>query len=165
MNIATRARHRHPQLGVVHTLHPGDVACATRGDRMETLLGSCVSIVLTDPRRTIGAMCHVVHSRRAAAGQKETSAYGAVALETMYALLIARGIAPSRCQAYVYGGGNMFPALVTQSPVGMANAQWALDALADAGIEVVGKDLGGTTYRRLGWTVGPEQPQVTAIPI
>lgn len=59
----------------VHTLHPGDVVCAERGDRLETLLGSCVAIVLTDPRRTIGAMCHIVHCSRALAGAPETSAY------------------------------------------------------------------------------------------
>ena len=41
--------------GPLHTLHPGDVVCAERGDRMETLLGSCVAVVLTDPRRTVGA--------------------------------------------------------------------------------------------------------------
>ena len=46
----------------VFTLHPGDVAVGVRGDRLETLLAAGVAIVLTDPRRTVGAMCHVVHS-------------------------------------------------------------------------------------------------------
>ena len=42
--------------GSLQILNPGDVAVGQRGDRLETLLGSCVAIVLTDPRRTIGAM-------------------------------------------------------------------------------------------------------------
>ena len=50
-------------------LAPGDVAIGTRGDRFETLLGSCVAIVLTDPRRTVGAMCHIVHAMPAPAGR------------------------------------------------------------------------------------------------
>ena len=50
---------------IVHTLHPGDLAFATRGERLDTLLGSCVAIVLTDPRRTVGVMCHIVHARSA----------------------------------------------------------------------------------------------------
>jgi chemotaxis protein CheD len=37
----------------VRTLLPGDVAVGARGMRLETLLGSCVAIVLTDPRRTV----------------------------------------------------------------------------------------------------------------
>lgn len=44
------------------TLHPGDVACVDRGERLDTLLGSCVAILLTDPQRSVGAMCHVVHA-------------------------------------------------------------------------------------------------------
>ena len=150
----------------VHTLHPGDVVCADRGDRLETLLGSCVAIVLTDPRRTLGAMCHIVHTGRATEGVVETGVYGGVALDTMYMLLRERGIDPRQCEAYVYGGGNMFPRLCgNRGHVGQRNAQWALDALAHDGVRVLLHDLGGTSYRRLSWTVGPEAPQVTAVPV
>ena len=151
--------------GPLHTLHPGDVGCAERGDRLETLLGSCVAIVLTDPRRTLGAMCHIVHASRAVAGSAETGAYAEVALDTMYALLRERGIDPKQCEAYVYGGGNMFPQLFTRTHVGEHNSRWALDALAQDGVHVLFHDLGGDTYRRLSWTVGPEAPQVTAVPV
>lgn len=153
-------------LGPLHTLHPGDVVCVERGARLETLLGSCVAIVLTDPRRSIGAMCHIVHASRAIAGVAETGAYAEVALDTMYALLRERGIDPRQCEAYVYGGGNMFPQLFTQAAhVGERNSRWALDALAEDGVRVLFHDLGGDAYRRLSWTVGPNAPQVTAVPV
>jgi chemotaxis protein CheD len=150
---------------IVHTLHPGDVACGDRDDRLETLLGSCVAIVLTDPRRTIGTMCHIVHSAQAPSDTTRSAAYADVAFETMFGLLRARGITPGCCEAYVYGGGNMFPNLVRNSHVGDNNARWALDALCDAGIEVLHQDLGGSAYRRLSWTVGPDAPNVTAVPM
>lgn len=152
-------------LGPLHTLHPGDVVCVERGARLETLLGSCVAIVLTDPRRSIGAMCHIVHASRAIAGVAETGAYAEVALDTMYALLRERGLSPRQCEAYVYGGGNMFPKLFTNAHVGERNAHWALDALAQDGVRVLSHDLGGSTYRRLSWTVGTDAPQVTAVPV
>lgn len=151
--------------GTLHTLHPGDVVCVERGERLETLLGSCVAIILTDPRRTLGAMCHIVHASRAVAGVAETGAYAEVALDTMYALLRERGIDPRQCEAYVYGGGNMFPELFAKAHVGERNARWALDALAQDGVRVLFDDLGGRTYRRLSWTVGPDAPQVTAVPV
>jgi chemotaxis protein CheD len=151
--------------GTIHTLHPGDVACGARGERFETLLGSCVAIILTDPRRTIGAMCHIVHASRPADEAAQTGAYAHVALASMYAHLQARGIAPRLCEAYVYGGGNMFPNLVRDGHVGDANARWALGALAEDGIRVVQHDLGGNTYRRLAWTVGPDTPQVIAVAV
>ena len=149
----------------VQVLQPGDVALAERGERLETLLGSCVAIVLTDPRRTLGAMCHIVYSKPATSGAIASAAYADVALERMYTLLRSRGIEPRLCEAYVYGGGNMFPALFAQGHVGEDNAQWALEALAHDGVPVLFHDLGGNTYRRLSWVVGPDMPQVAAVAI
>lgn len=152
-------------VGAVHTLHPGDVVCADRGDRLETLLGSCVSIVMTDPRRTLGVMCHIVHSQPAGAGRESSGAHAGVALRLMYAKLRARGINPSLCEAWIFGGGNMFPQQFTQRHVGVANAEWALQALQRDGVRLLGHDLGGAAYRRLKWTVGPDAPRVEAVPI
>ncbi len=147
------------------TLHPGDVACGTRGDRFDTLLGSCVAVVLTDPRRTVGAMCHIVHARSGPRSPLDSS-FGDVALDLMYEQLQALGAVPQRCQAFVYGGGNMFPGLVAgEGHVGSANARWVLEALAADGVTVQHADLGGTSYRRLRWTVGPDDPEVTAVAV
>jgi chemotaxis protein CheD len=151
--------------GAMHTLHPGDVVCAERGDRLETLLGSCVAIILTDPRRTLGAMCHIVHTSPASGSQSDSTAHAANALAAMYSQLRQHGINPRMCDAYVYGGGNMFPALFPRAHVGEVNARWALRALADDGISVVAQDLGGASYRRLGWTVGVTSPEVKAVQV
>lgn len=147
----------------LHVLHPGDVACVERGDHLETLLGSCVAIVLTDPRRTIAAMCHFVHSRTATAARASDGQYAEVALSTMYGLLYDRGINPRLCVAYVYGGGNMFSKLYQVPHVGESNLRWALAALAADGIKVLVEEVGGTCYRRVKWTVGHELPNVTAV--
>ena len=154
---------------VTHTLHPGDVACGSRGDRFVTLLGSCVAVVLTDPRRSVGAMCHIVHAstaeRPAAKAAQRDSAWGDVALDVMYELLRERGITPQLCEAYVYGGGNMFPGQFGAGHVGDCNAHWTLQALAADGVRVLHHDLGGQSYRKLTWTVGPDAPEVTAVPL
>jgi chemotaxis protein CheD len=149
----------------VHTLHPGDVCVVERGERLETLLGSCVAIVMTDPRRTVGAMCHVVHSRAPVAAAVETSAWGEMALRAMYDGLLARGFVPALCQAWVYGGGNMFPALFGQGHVGADNSDWAFAALARDGVRVLAHDTGGMVYRRLAWTVGDGPPEVAAVQV
>lgn len=142
-------------------LHPGDVACCQRGERLETLLGSCVAVVMTDPRRTIGAMCHIVH-----AGGEGSTAHAAPAIERMYALLLQRAIQPRFCEAYVYGGGNMFPQLVrTREGVGLRNIDAVVERLERDGVHIVQRDVGGAAYRRLRWTVGPGAPEVTAVPV
>jgi chemotaxis protein CheD len=153
----------------VHTRHPGDVVCVDRDERMETLLGSCVSIVLTDPRRTVGAMCHVVHSRPPLQGGSRNTAHGDAALLKLFGQLRAKGIEPRLCHAWIYGGGNMFPgrvgAAASQGNVGAANAAWAVDAMAQAGIHVLGGEMGGNAYRKLRWTVGPGEPELQAVSV
>lgn len=147
----------------VHTIHPGQLAIAERGDRMETLLGSCVAVIMTDARRTIGSMCHIVHATNPVSRHQESCAFGPLALSAMEALLLSRGLRPALCQAYVYGGGNMFPKNYPGGGVGERNAQWVLDALAGRGVQVLLQDLGGQVYRRLAWIVGPDEPQVTSV--
>jgi chemotaxis protein CheD len=148
-----------------YLLHPGDVACGTRGDHFETLLGSCVAVVLTDPRRTVGAMCHIVHVGEGRDAAARDSSYGNAALDLMYALLRGRGIEPRLCEAYVCGGGNMFPGLFAEGHVGSNNARWTLDALRQDGVRVLQQDLGGNRYRKLSWIVGAEAPRVTAVAV
>jgi chemotaxis protein CheD len=150
------------------TLHPGDVACVDRGTRLATLLGSCVSIVLADPRRSIGAMCHYVHASRfgGAASALRPTARAAEAFAAMCAALRARGIEPLRCDAWVYGGGNMFPGLSpAEEHVGAANAQWALDELVRLGVRIVDADVGGRVYRKIHWAVGAADPVVASVSV
>lgn len=148
-----------------HILHPGDVACGSRGDLLETLLGSCVAVVLTDPRRTVGAMCHIVYAGAAPRATEQDSCFGDAALSRMYSMLRARGIEPRLCEAYVYGGGNMFPSLFEEGHVGASNAGWTLAALAEDGVRVLHQDLGGNQYRKLSWVVGMQSPRVIAVAV
>ena len=144
-------------------LMPGHVALGRSGDQLKTLLGSCVSVILTDPRRTVGAMCHIVHVGRPNAANLHNTAFGEVAMQDMFDRLIGIGIVPTRCRAYVYGGGNMFPQMVTSTHVGLNNANWVLDYLEHYGIAVLDESLGGNGYRKVSWTVGHEFPVVEAV--
>lgn len=144
-------------------LMPGDVALGLAGDQLKTLLGSCVSVILTDPRRTVGVMCHIVHVGRPNHVNLHNTAYGEVAMQDLFDRLIKIGIPPTRCHAYVYGGGNMFPQMFTTTHVGANNARWVMDFLHDHNITVVDESLGGAGYRKVAWTVGRELPVVETI--
>jgi chemotaxis protein CheD len=157
------------QAAGLHVLHPGDVAVAGRGERLETVLGSCVAILLTDRLRTVGAMCHVVHAGPPVRAVDRPTAHGEGALAAMFALLRRRAIEPRLCRAWVYGGGHMFPGrlgmLADVDHVGAINARWALMALAAEGIVVQASELGGHAWRRLAWTVGPGDPELQVMPV
>ncbi len=144
----------------VFELMPGDVALGYAGDQLKTLLGSCVSVILTDPRRTVGVMCHIVHVGHPNAANHHNTAFGSVAMAEMTRRLYAIGFAPRSCEAYVVGGGNMFPAMVTHHHVGLNNIDWVMGYLEHHKIRVIKEDLGGASYRKLWWTVGPGDPLV-----
>ena len=146
-------------------LMPGDVALGLAGDSLRTLLGSCVSVILTDPRRTVGAMCHIVHVGSPNAANRHNTAYGEVAMQDMFMRLQGVGILAQRCHAYVYGGGNMFPGIASGPLVGDRNAQWVWDFLHAQEIAVVDYSLGGTSYRKVSWTVGHSEPFVENVSI
>lgn len=132
-------------------LHPGDVALAERGDLLETLLGSCIAMLLTDPRQTVGVMCHVVNGLL---DRPQDTRHGEPAFLAMQSLLRSRGMDIHQCQAWLYGGGAPH--------VGVSNVQWAQARLARAGIRILGSDVGGLAARRVLWRVG-ELPQVTVL--
>lgn len=142
---------------------PGDVAIGQAGDHFKTLLGSCVSVILTDPRRTVAAMCHIVHVGAPNAANVSNTAYGSVAMESMFARLRARGLNPKLCEAYVFGGGNMFPQIFNSRNVGSSNARWVTGFLEDHGIAVVSQELGGNGYRKVSWTIGDAEPLVETV--
>jgi len=83
----------------VFELMPGDVALGRAGDQLKTLLGSCVSVILTDPRRTVGVMCHIVHVGHPNAANQNNTAFGAVAMAEMTRRL---GSTP---ELFLTGGG------------------------------------------------------------
>jgi chemotaxis protein CheD len=144
-------------------LMPGDVALAVKGEQLKTLLGSCVSVILTDPRRTVAAMSHIVHVGMPNASNQSNTAYGTVAMNQMFGMLRARGINPAMCEAYVFGGGNMFPQIFNARNVGASNADWVLDFLHAQGIGIVDQELGGNGYRKVSWTVGAQDPLVETV--
>lgn len=155
------------QTSAFHTtaveLMPGDVVLGLAGDQVKTLLGSCVSVILTDPRRTVATMCHIVHVGRPSASGARNTAYGEVAMAEMFARLQAVGLPPTRCQAYVFGGGNMFPQMYNATHVGVNNVEWVLDFLHHQGITVVDHCLGGNGYRKVSWTIGFGEPLVETV--
>jgi chemotaxis protein CheD len=169
--MASHQNHNLSASGLTHKsgriieLLPGEVGIGFIGDQFKTLLGSCVSVILTDPKRTLATMCHIVHVGQPNAENKNNTTYGVNAMREMFRNLVSVGISPKLCQAFVFGGGNMFPAMVTQDNVGAKNSRWVMNFLTEQGIAVVAHSLEGSGYRKITWTVGPEDPVAEMVPV
>lgn len=164
VTIPSRPPPRLPQTTVAsYDLMPGHVALGQAGDQLKTLLGSCVAVILTDPRRTVATMCHIVHVGQPNAANTGNTAYGICAMEDMFRRLRGVGVTHRFCHAYVFGGGNMFPKMFSGTHIGASNVDWVLDYLHDHHIAVVDHCLGGNGYRKVSWTVGPTEPVVEVV--
>ncbi|HET6337917.1 MAG TPA: chemotaxis protein CheD [Polyangiales bacterium] len=133
-------------------LQPGEYYVGDANCRIRTLLGSCVSITLWQPKRQIGAMSHFLLASRLRADAAALDArYGDEALTLMLRDLAAQNVAAEDCQAKLFGGGNMFPkhARAKQRNVGEQNGEAAREFLRAHGIPLVSQSLYGVGHRTI----------------
>ncbi|WP_457422658.1 chemotaxis protein CheD [Roseateles sp. P5_E7] len=137
-------------------LLPGEHFAGNEQFRVRTLLGSCVSIVLWEPGRRIGAMSHfVLAGGRPGVDQALNGRYGNEALALMLADLRALGVEPTDCVAKVFGGGAMFetgPRLKLPD-VGRKNGEAARELLEQHGIPIVSESLFGDGHRQIIFSI------------
>lgn len=131
---------REIRVGVAdHAVGAGEARITTVG------LGSCVAIVMYDASARVGGLAHVLLPV-ASAGRVPggPARYASTAVPMMLAELRAAG-AGRRVTAKLVGGASMFAALLPAGGVNMGerNVEAALQALARAGLPLVGRDTGG----------------------
>ncbi|WP_343316726.1 chemotaxis protein CheD [Aromatoleum buckelii] len=132
------------------TIGPGDWAIeATRP--IGTLLGSCVSVCLWDPRAKIGGMNHFMLPSRSpgrATTDFDVLLCGDFAMEALMNAMLARGARRERLQAKAFGGGAVVAAL-TETGIGARNVEFAREWLAREGIPLLGTDFLGPWSRKI----------------
>ncbi|KYC29547.1 hypothetical protein ACY05_00965 [Sterolibacterium denitrificans] len=136
-------------------LAPGEFHFCAAPAQLGTLLGSCVTITLWHPRRQLGGMCHILLPGAAPriAASTATPALDGRYAEAAFALFDAaitrHGSRPREYQARLFGGGNMFPAMKTFSPLGRQNIEAARAFLETRRIPLLEEHTGGTGRRKL----------------
>jgi len=134
-------------------LMPGAVSFVRRAARLRTLLGSCVAVVVWQPRVRWGGMCHYLLSERAGVpgpAAEEDGRFATDALAMLEHQMRETGLAPSQYQAHIVGGSNCFPeGRVDLGRIGERNAQWAKDWCASLQLPVITQDTGGRFTRRV----------------
>ncbi len=140
-------------IGQVHLTRPPHV--------LQSVLGSCIGLVIYDPEIHLAGMAHVLlpdsgGKPRGALGGK----YGDHAVETLLEGLLGHGAARRRLRAKMAGGARMFDhALDYRRDIGAGNVAAVEEALRRAEIPIIGKHVGGTLGRRIDFL--PESLQLT----
>ena len=128
------------------TVGMGQIAVVRSPQIAQTVLGSCIGLVLYDPPAKIGAMAHIVLAERSnRSGPPGKFADSAV--PHMLELLQKEGADPRRLVAKIAGGASMFGG-GGPIQVGEANYQAVEKLLRQHGIRVAGEHVGGPKGRR-----------------
>ncbi|HYU00239.1 MAG TPA: chemotaxis protein CheD [Gemmatimonadales bacterium] len=142
-------------------------AAARTGGVIVTLgLGSCVAIMLHDPRAGAGAMAHVLlPSKSLARDISNPAKFPETAVPFLIERLKALGADPRRLVAKLAGGASMFAQLMTPSSIQMGerNVVAARKALRAAGVPVAGEAVGGEKGRSVRFHVADGRVEIRSV--
>jgi chemotaxis protein CheD len=133
---------------------PGEYCIARAGAAIGTVLGSCISACIRDPRIGIGGMNHFMLPEDTTGGDSVwldakaglATRYGSFAMESLLNGLLRLGARRERLEVKLFGGGRILQAM---TDVGERNIAFARSWLAAEGLEVVASDVGETMPRRV----------------
>ena len=109
-------------------------------------LGSCVAIVLYDASVRVGGLAHVLlPSPALSRGSPNPARVPQTAVPALLSEMAGAGASPRRLKARLVGGASMFASLATPGTIQMGerNIVAARQALAAAGVPIVGEAVGG----------------------
>jgi len=116
-----------------------------QGERLETLVGSCVGVALWDRHRKIAGLAHIVlpesHGREGPPGK-----FADTAIAALKTGLMSRGA--SQLVAKIAGGATMFGDR-TERDVGASNYKAVCAYLRSHGVPLVAEHIGGSQGRIL----------------
>lgn len=160
---------RKPEHIIEIFLQPGEFYFGDKDTRIRTVLGSCVSIVVWQPQKLIGGMCHYMLATRGKRKSGELNGkYADEAMEMFLNEIRAANTKPSDYQVKIFGGGNMFPKrdqhqdcsqctperayldpIRTCHKVHCRNHQAAYYLVKNYGFEISAEHMGGDGHRQL----------------
>ena len=134
----------------------GEIATAKTADDLTVSgIGSCLAIMLYDPKLKLGALAHAMlpssKTRNPSTTKVEDTRYVDIAIDEMLQRMLSQGAKREDLEAKLVGGANMFAAF--KSDVGGENVVNAEEKLKREGIKIVGESTGGSIGRSVEFSV------------
>jgi chemotaxis protein CheD len=131
-------------------VNPGGSYFGSGEAYIETLLGSCVAIIVWHPEKKIGGLCHYLlpgRTRQSARATALDGRYGDEALMQMLNQIQRTGTNLKDYVVKVFGGGRILDLPAASIRVGDENVRFALEILKAQGVIVTSQDITGDGYR------------------
>ena len=133
---------------------PGEFYVSLAGELITTVLGSCVSACIRDPKTGIGGMNHFMlptNLNKKTRSWENTpvsfeTRYGNVAMERLINVILAGGCKRRNMEIKLFGGGKV---LDLNADIGRNNVEFVKSYLDKEGFSVVAEDVGGIYPRKI----------------
>lgn len=135
-------------LGLETMVRMGEIAASrSRGDVLVAIgLGSCIGLALVDETTSVAGLAHVMLPD-SGAGTGDSLKFADKAVPALRDKVIALGASPSRLQAVLVGGAQMFALKGGLLDIGARNEAATLELLAEMRIPVAAKETAGSKGR------------------
>ena len=122
-------------------------------DILTCVLGSCIGIILYDPKQKIASLAHVMLpsiENATKRGSAKPNKYVDSAIDSQLKKLQKLRVDPRNLVAKIVGGASMFSSQKNKLfNIGERNVEMASNILNEKGIKIVGRDLGNTYGRSI----------------
>lgn len=130
---------------------PGEFYVTKDDERIETVLGSCISACVRDPIAGVGGMNHFMlpvdkNSSAARSELSDANRYGNYAMENLVNALLRLGAKRERLEFKLFGGGRIMSSMTN---VGWYNIGFAFDYVYTEGFKIVSQDIGDIYPRKV----------------
>lgn len=159
-SVSTLRHHAH--------LMPGGLSVTGPGWCLQTLVGSCVAVLVWDSQRQLAGMCHYVLAARAKQGAdtdpEEDGRYGIEALHILKQRMGLSSTDATPALAHIVGGAAMITgAAALTTAVGQSNIELAMDWVREQGLSLGQVLVGGSCGRRIEFNTSSGALSVTEI--
>ena len=128
---------------------PGEFFVTEHEEIITTVLGSCISACIRDPKLGIGGMNHFMlpdgGASRLLSGVNATQ-YGVNAMEVLINTILSNGGQRSRLEVKLFGGAAV---LRSRTNVGEKNIKFVREYLFEEGMRITTEDMGGLHPRKV----------------
>lgn len=146
-------RYRNASGQLIVKLLPGDYYVTCEDEVLDTVLGSCVSACIRNPRLGIGGMNHFMLPRPSGAGNDtwenlagRATRYGSASMEQLINRILGAGGTRADLEVKIFGGGRVLSSL---TDIGNHNVSFVREFLKHEGLEIASQDVGDTRPRHV----------------
>ena len=141
---------------------PGDFYVSRQNEIISTVLGSCISTCVRDPKAGIGGMNHFMLPEDPGGRDGASARYGLFAMEQLINALLTRGARRESMEIKIVGGGRVIKGM---GDVGRSNIDFVRDFLAAECMPILAEDVGLSVARRVRYNPSTGSLRVLHLPM